>query len=225
MTDRACLSMSKTKAIMKLHSKTHGKRAGIAGCLCIGLITVVAGAGCDWGGEDYLEGLPHPRLIAQLEEQAHELAHRQHEYFEAYEEEHRDEVRFHEIRGHPFREGEGVYTKDYREFIGYTIDDILRSESYRTPVEMVITYYYEWYTTPPRASELGRMLLDLDPTLVAESDTEFSMRGRHRMSRRYLCDSRGEYRGVLETPLPLENYYFDVGEATDESPAFEFASE
>ena len=203
----------------------RSSRTGIAGCVLLGLITIVAGAGCDRGVEEYLEGLPHPRLVAQLEERAHDLAHRQHEYFKAYEDEHRDEVRFHEITGQPFRDGEGVYAKDYRDFIGYTIDDILRSESYRTPVEMVITYYYEWNTTPPRQSELGRMLLDLDPSLVAESDREFTTISRHRMTRHYLCDSRGEFRGVLETPLPLENYYFDVGEVTEDSPAFEFASD
>ncbi len=203
----------------------RSSRAGVAGYVLLGLITISAIAGCDRGVEGYLEGLPHPRLVAQLEERAHDLAHRQHEYFKAYEDEHRDEVRFHDISGQPFRDGEGVYAKDYRNFIGYTIDDILRSDSYRTPVEMVVTYYYEWNTTPPRASELGRMLLDLDPRLVAESDSEFTPRGRHRMTRRYLCDSRGEYRGNLDTPLPLETYYFDVGEATDASPAFEFASE
>lgn len=218
-------TMSETRAIMKSRLVMQGRGARITGCVLIGLITIGALAGCDRQGEEYLEGLPHPRLIAELEERAHDLAHRQHEYFESYEEEHRNEVRFHEIKGQPFREGEGVYAKDYREFIGYSIDDILRSESYRTPVEMVITYYYEWYTTPPRESELGRILLDLDPTLVAESDSEFSLRNRYRMTRRYLCDSSGEYRGVLETPLPLENYYVDVGEPTEDRPAFEFASE
>ncbi len=219
-------SMSEVMTAVTFRLRKHGRGAGHVALIVAGLIAAAAVTGCGQGDEaDYLEGLPHPRLVAQLEERAHDLAQRQYEYFKMYEDEHRDEVRYHEIVGHPFREGEGVYLKDYREFVGYTVDDILRSESYRTPVEMVITYYYEWRITPPRASDLGRVLLDLDPTLIAANDTEFSVRSNHRMTRRYRCDSQGDYHGALETPLPLEHYYLEVGEETDESPMFEFASE
>ncbi len=165
------------------------------------------------GGDEAIAGLPDPGLVRFLERRAHELARSELERFNEIEKQYQNIVEFHEIPdiGGMLFVGGGVYLKSYRDFKGYTIDDITLTDSLRYPVQFEITFGYDLMGTPPRHSGLGQSLPDLDPEVVAERDERFDVLRELEITRIYRVDSRGVYHGGLDELPPRDNFYEPAG--------------
>ena len=94
----------------------------------------------------------------------------------------------------------GATIKMYREFTGYEIVDILRTNSMLYPIEIVVRYDYDVLTTKVRG--LGTP----DAVSVTDADHEFDTRWKGSFTHRYKCDGDGTPLGeTLE--LPRVNFY------------------
>ncbi len=166
----------------------------------------------------HLPNLTDPRVIeeaysAHLLKKAKELAERELGRMAAAELTYRNKATFNQIpSGSLFAEGQGTYIKLYRNFTGYEIEDIYRSESFLYPVAYQVRFNFDMLATPPRSSTLQ------DAQKVAQTDVEFSVIGTFSLVRRYRADRNGEYVGNLPDLPPRPNYHTRA-EGTEEAGA------
>ena len=95
----------------------------------------------------------------------------------------------------------GVYIKLYRNFTGYEVVDIYRSDSLIRPIAYAIRFYYKILATAPQHIDLP------NAKELAEQDNTFSLLSKHNLTRYYACDVNGDYMGNLPDVPARPNYY------------------
>ncbi|MCH7959445.1 MAG: hypothetical protein IID08_04915 [Candidatus Hydrogenedentes bacterium] len=101
----------------------------------------------------------------------------------------------------------GVYVKMYREFTGYEVVDIVRSNSILYPVEIAIRFDFDVLATEVRS--IGAP----DAQVHAQADYRFRVFRQDSVRRRYRCDPEGNPVDILPE-LPRLKFYGGVS-ATD----------
>lgn len=144
---------------------------------------------------------PEVEYTEHLMSKGHELAKRELGRMAAAEMMYRNKVELQEIDSGLYAPGTGVYLKIYRNFTGYEIEDIYRSESYLYPVAYQIRYTYDLLGTGPAHSSTP------DAVKAAEAQNEFSVLGEYSLVRRYRADREGNYVGNLPDLPPRPNFY------------------
>lgn len=97
----------------------------------------------------------------------------------------------------------GVYVKMYREYTGYEVVDIVRSDSVLYPIEIAIRFDFDVLATEVRG--MG----EPDAQTHAQADYRFRVFRQDSVRRRYRCDPEGNPVDILPE-LPRLKFYGDV---------------
>lgn len=117
---------------------------------------------------------------------------------------HRSRATLHETRLPVIGSKVGVYLKIYREFTGYEVVDIVRSNSVLYPIEMVIRFDFDVLATEVRG------MSEPDAQVHAQADFRFRVFRQNSVTRRYRCDSQGNTADTLPELPPLKFYGGDT---------------
>ncbi len=196
---------------------------GVALLLPMALVGVclVVPACTEGGASGGGAGMPDARFVAGLKDRAHEVARAEIRRLAEAERQYRDEVTRHQFVG-PMGNVAGGYLKMYREFTGYTVVDIRRSESYLYPTVFEIDLAFDDMATPLRHTDLDRALPGVNPRQVAAGDTEFSPRRQLQIRRSFLLDAEGSI-VQRDDPLPRPKYYEPHGDRREEEPEVKYS--
>ena len=93
------------------------------------------------------------------------------------------------------------WTKTYRRFTEYEVNDIVQSESLLTPIHYEITFHYEQYNTPYRKTDQP------DAQQQCEEDFQYELRFTDSLTRTFACDKEGELLETVSAP-PERPLYF-----------------
>lgn len=179
----------------------------LGGCLRSGSGQGNAGAESQRSGEAVSLAVAHDALAHHAESiraKAEAFAQAELARMNAAEMMYRNKVTLHEITIPASGNISRVKVKMYREFTGYEVVDIYRSDSVLAPIVYEIKYQYNLYSTPARNSA-NKVEYEL-----AEHDTKFFLDGQYAITRRYPCAPNGEYAGTLP-PLPPRPDFFAKG--------------
>ena len=124
----------------------------------------------------------------------------------------RSNAELHETRLPVIGSKVGVYVKMYREFTGYEVVDIVRSNSVLYPVEIAIRFDFDVLATEVRGSG------EPDAQRHAQADYRFRVFRQDSVRRRYRCDLEGNPVDILPE-LPRLKFYGDVSTINVPSPS------
>lgn len=94
----------------------------------------------------------------------------------------------------------GTVIKMYREFTGYEVIDVVRSDSLLCPIEIAVRYDFDMLGTQPRSFGAP------DAETLTRNDFEFDVLWQGNLAHVYQCDREGELLGAL-LELPRANFY------------------
>lgn len=165
--------------------------------MAVSLVGVLAA--CESGGNPTAFD-PTPEFVEMLKAKAEALAKSELARLREAEKLYKDEVFTELYEDHPFNPSLGVVYKRYRQYTGYTIADIRRTESFVAPIGIVIDFDYQLMGTLLRPTDMENA-----EGLTAE-DTEFSSLKERTLRRVYDCDMHG---GIMTVPPPPppDTYY------------------
>ncbi len=193
------------------------RRFLVTGWFLLALPVLTTGCGQGLGlSQTSVSLFADPAVVERLEDRAKALAEDELVRFNKAEQVYATQVMYHPNMTNLFGIDEGVYLKMYREFTGYDIADIVRTESLLRPVAFRIVYHAKVHASKAQHSalpgSLQKALADDVLTVVREIT----------VPREYRGDSRGD---VDETQLgqvpPMNFYQMDkpaVGEAMPRTP-------
>jgi hypothetical protein len=171
-----------------------GRTMGAAGTFLMG---VALFTGCVQQPEDAYD----PALTAELTTKARALAENELRRLSEAEAAYRDMSRLHRHGQNPFMPDLGVYAKTYREYTGYELADIRRTDSLLRPYEYVVTYEFDVLSTEGRTSQSGN-----SPEL-SRRDAEFEALRKGAHTLRYRCAPTGDFAGPPPSaPAPVGYY-------------------
>lgn len=186
--------------------------------MCIGFVVLAALLqGCGRTGADHsavlaetqvssLELLPayqkwDPVLVDQLKAKAKALAERELGRMAATEMLYRNVVESQTPAYDQLPSSLGAWVKIYRNFEGYEVKDIIRSDSYLSPIEYEIEYRYTIMSTRPVMS------LGAEGAQSAIKNSFFDPVADRTVVYTYKCDAWGNAVGDLPKLLDRVNYY------------------
>ena len=162
------------------------------------LCVLLAACGGDPSGEGSSRNLE--RDDRMLLERAEELAQSEIARLAAEALVYRSLATLHETRLPVIGSKVGVYLKIYREFTGYEVVDLVRSNSVLYPIDIVIRFDFDVLTTEVRG------MSEPDAQKHAQADYRFRVFRQDSITQRYHCDSEGNTVDALPK-LPLLKFY------------------
>ncbi|MEK7793998.1 MAG: hypothetical protein AAB353_05695 [Candidatus Hydrogenedentota bacterium] len=142
-----------------------------------------------------------PAFVDQLKAKANALAERELGRMAATEMLYRNVVELQTPGIDQLPDGTGAWVKIYRSFEGYEIKDIVRSDSYLSPIEYEIEYRYTIFSTRPLSQ------LEADGAARAAKDSFFDPLAVRTVSNTYKCDAWGNVVGDFPNLLDRVNYF------------------
>jgi len=149
---------------------------------------------------------PSDDAVDRLLRSAYRLAEQELAQFRKSEEMYKDKLMTHPFTLNPFHPGAKMYVKWYRDFTGYEVRDIYRSDSFLWPAVFEVAYNYDLMHTDIRTTIERDEFLGLDPREQAAEDTEFEKGNSFTVIRRYRAKLDGEVENNLP-PMPSRDVF------------------
>lgn len=177
--------------------------------MAVSLVGVLAA--CESGGNPTAFD-PTPEFVEKLRAKADALAKSEFARLQEAEQIYKDQTYTELNQHHPFDTSIGVIFKRYRQYTGYTIADIRRTDSFVAPIGIVIDFDYQLMGTSPRPTDLE------DAMRLTVEDTEYKPLKERTLRRVYGCDMHGDILELPELPPP-DTYYMPSAGAWEKGRA------